>query len=378
MSLHSNPPPTNPLHIRSLRCLGGDSLRVRSSIVQCVPPSQPPSAPAKARSFVPGPLGRPTQPTKRSQPSETSGLGDKAGPHTGAPIPSTGSHPGPVKVTGQVALLSFFDGIATALFALKGLGVAPERRHRQNCEPQGAARRQPCNTRSQAPTPNTRLAPSEVAQQLSQVLTKGTTVLVCGAPPCHDFSVIRSSAPGTSGAERVKFVRWSEWLLQFVRACTFRVVFLAENVSMSSSLQSELDQALQTSSFLCDASTWGVVSRPRLWWSNVLQPPAATECIPPTVLGGAARWRRVNRYWELVPCSPLLPKQVAASCPHARFHSEVEAGRVRFPCITTPADSPQGRPPPLKKRRSESPGTMSRWQASQRAYPPWQFRARRL
>ena len=79
-----------------------------------------------------------------------------------------------------------------------------------------------------------------------------------------------------------------------------------------------------------------------------------------------------------MPSSNLFPAQVAASCQVAEFHSEILAGRAKFPCLTTPAPTPAGRPPPNKKKRSESPGTMARWGRGCRQSPPWQYRATAL
>ena len=147
---------------------------------------------------------------------------------------------------------------------------------------------------------------------------------------------------------------------------------------MSPTSQQELDAALGCKAFACDASSWGVVSRPRLWWSNVVDPPPENVREPPSLLGGQVRWRRLNRHWEVIPNSSWFPRQIASSCPFATFSDEVTSGRLRFPCLTTPAESTQGREPPRKKRRTESPDTVERWKASNRAYPPWQFRQHAL
>ena len=76
------------------------------------------------------------------------------------------------------------------------------------------------------------------------------------------------------------------------------------------------------------------------------------------------------------PNSSLFPRQVAASCPFAAFHEDVVSGKVRFPCLMTPADSTEGHDAlSSKKRRRESPATVERWRAASRRYPPWQYRS---
>ncbi|CAE7405213.1 unnamed protein product, partial [Symbiodinium necroappetens] len=189
---------------------------------------------------------------------------------------------------------------------------------------------------------------------------------------------VRNSPPGLQGQEGCKFRQWCQWLSTFRKALQRQHVFLVENVLPSAEVHRELDKLVGHNSFVVDAASWGVVSRPRLWWSNVLSPPALDCAQPPVVLAGLARWRRYNRCWQLVPSSNLFPRQNAAECPTAVFHPDVVAGRSVFPCLTTPAPSEKGRDPPQKRRRTESPETLRRWAAASRQYPPYQYRTRAL
>ncbi|CAE7027728.1 DD3-3 [Symbiodinium sp. CCMP2592] len=149
--------------------------------------------------------------------------------------------------------------------------------------------------------------PQEVLAALSASVPKDTVVLLFAAPPCHDFSRIRSDPPGTQGQKGSKFVRFAEWLKDFAKSSSFRVLFLVENVYMSASQQQELDRALECRAFACDAANWGIVSRPRLWWSNVVSPPPENVREPPVVLGGQSRWRRLNRHWEMSQARQTYP-----------------------------------------------------------------------
>ena len=284
--------------------------------------------------------------------------------------PSTQS----VQARFPVAVLTFFDGIATALHALKTLQVRPVLSWAWELDP-GAIK----VASSQHPEVIHHgdvfgRSPQDVLAAVSASVPKDTVLLVFAAPPCHDFSRIRSNPPGSSGKEGAKFDQFAVWLSEFKQASPFRVVFLVENVVMPLSMQQRFDNMLQCRSFVCDASSWGTVSRRRLWWSNVINPPAENAREPPTILSGQVRWRRLNRMWELIPNSSLFPKQAATTCPFAVFSNEVSSGRVRIPCLTTPAENPQGREPPAKKRRTESPDTLNRWKEANRPYPAWQFR----
>ncbi|OLP99308.1 hypothetical protein AK812_SmicGene18150 [Symbiodinium microadriaticum] len=291
------------------------------------------------------------------------------------PKPQTETRPVPFTQLRPVALLSFFDGIGVAAQALKSLCVEPSLYF--SFETDVACQRCCTSQHSAVEHQGDALAvdPSRLASTLKTRCSPDTVLLVCAAPPCHDFSAIRgASSPGVAGPEGAKFVSWSKWLQQFASVCTLQLVLVVENVLMQPDIQDLFDKELCCKSFVCDAASWSLVSRPRLWWVSNLSPPKANEPTPASVCGGLARWRKYNRFWQLLPASPVFPKQVASTCSTAVFHNEVVAGRVLFPCLTTPAPSPAGRPPPPKRRRSESPGTMARWKEGSQQYPPWQYR----
>ena len=291
------------------------------------------------------------------------------------PKPQTETQPVPFTQLRPVALLSFFDGIGVAAQALKSLCVKPSLYF--SFETDVACQRCCTSQQSSVEHQGDALAvdPSRLASTLQTRCSSDTVLLVCAAPPCHDFSAIRGAAsPGVAGPEGAKFVSWAKWLQQFASVCTLQLVLVVENVLMQPDIQDLFDKELCCKSFVCDAASWSLVSRPRLWWISNLSPPKANEPTPASVCGGLARWRKYNRFWQLLPASPVFPKQVASTCSTAVFHNEVVAGRVLFPCLTTPAPSPAGRPPPPKRRRSESPGTMARWKEGSQQYPPWQYR----
>ena len=331
-----------------------------------VPPAKAPIGSGSAATH--GPLAACTVPVS---------LGVAPRPPSGQSAPQgnqvTSSAPWPQNQ--PLALLSFFNGIGTAELALQDLGVKPIRSYSWEVD-------RACTSVITSHFPDTKhmgsfdacSVPGTLAM-LAQECPLETMVLITSAPPCVDFSTIKGpGARGTEGPEGSKFAEWASWLMQFLAACPLKVLFIVENVVMAAAFQAKLNALLRCSCFLVDAADWGVVSRPRLWWSNALCPPESLDADPPQVFGGIARWKRWNRLWQLVPASNMFPAQVAAACPFGEFHSEILAGRARFPCLTTPAPTPAGRPPPAKKKRSESPGTMSRWERGCRQYPPWQFR----
>ena len=132
-----------------------------------------------------------------------------------------------------VALLSFFDGIGVAAQALKSLSVEPALYF--SFETDVACQRCCTSQHSSVEHQGDALAvdPSRLASTLKNRCSPDTVLLVCAAPPCHDFSAIRgASSPGVAGPEGAKFVSWSKWLQQFASVCTLQLVLVVENVLM--------------------------------------------------------------------------------------------------------------------------------------------------
>ena len=153
-----------------------------------------------------------------------------------------------------VALLSFFDGIGVAAQALKSLCVEPALYF--SFETDVACQRCCTSQHSSVEHQGDALAvdPSRLASTLKTRCSPDTVLLVCAAPPCHDFSAIRgASSPGVAGPEGAKFVSWSKWLQQFASVCTLQLVLVVENVLMQPDIQDLFDKELCCKSFVCDA-----------------------------------------------------------------------------------------------------------------------------
>ena len=174
-----------------------------------------------------------------------------------------------------VALLSFFDGISSAHQSLLDIGVRPVLSWAWELDPacqQVVKSRHPeVVQKGDALTTD----PAGVIEALRTQCQKDTFVLVACAPPCPDFSQIKGSLSlGTAGPEGRKFVDWiHKWWKPFSSSCKFELGFLVENVTMSQQVQTSLDDLLQTRSFMSDAASFGLVSRPRLWWASHIKPP---------------------------------------------------------------------------------------------------------
>ena len=100
-------------------------------------------------------------------------------------------------------------------------------------------------------------------------------VIILGAPPCPDFSVIKGDeAPGSKGQEGQKFLKFAQFSRALETALSpIPVRYLVENVVLQD--RAEVDffsEALQCNAVILDAADYGITSRPRIWWSRISWP----------------------------------------------------------------------------------------------------------
>ena len=217
----------------------------------------------------------PRQPVRRRGAPERlrPGAGELRGswPHMGGPGSGRRLRPSgncrchsPTPSSRPIAVLSFCCGIGTTFLAVRDLGVSPVLSWCWELDEE-------CKRVTSGHSPRVRhwgdaLAsdPQWTAQLLQAHGPTDTLVLVCAGPPCTDFSQMRSQQPGLSGSEGCKFKEWVKWFQTFRSALQNQHILLLENVIPSASLHAELDRLVLTKSFVVDAASWGVVSRPRL------------------------------------------------------------------------------------------------------------------
>ena len=203
--------------------------------------------------------------------------------------------------------------------------------------------------------------PAGVIEALRTQCQKDTFVLVACAPPCPDFSQIKGSLSlGTAGPEGRKFVDWiHKWWKPFSSSCKFEVGFLVENVTMSQQVQTSLDDLLQTSSFMSDAASFGLVSRPRLWWASHIK---------------TARGTTACASGRSQPAWPTGESGIGTgnSSPAVRGFPDRLLRRAVWGGLA-PAPTQEGRPPPPKRKREESPETMARWRQDSQQFAPWRY-----
>ena len=200
-------------------------------------------------------------------------------------------------------------------------------------------------------------------------------VIITGGPPCHDYSRLRAAAPGKDGPEGSKFVRFANLVRDLEKRRQYpQATLLVENVVPSNKADVRLfERLLSAQATLHDASDFGVISRPRVWWSR----------IP----------------WQELSHKPACPFRIRwttqQGLPRAQFNvdqdsladydldgltwpSVVIEDKKILPCLTTPSDTPGGRPAPRSSKGKVSSDTQQRWLQDGRRFAPWHYEQRNL
>ena len=195
-------------------------------------------------------------------------------------------------------------------------------------------------------------------------------ILVLGAPPCPDFSIICDDAPGFSGKEGAKFTGFADFLSALEQELAgWHFDLLCENVVMQKADEVQhISERLRASPVAVDASDLGLINRPRLWWNRldwkvILQNPFTSQPF---------RWGSIHKLPRLYMDFPWL-EPWDLELDGLRFPARVAKHECRLPCMTTPAPTAEGRPPPKKLRGRMRPDTRQRWLNDGRQYAPWHY-----
>ena len=193
------------------------------------------------------------------------------------------------------------------------------------------------------------------------------TVIIAGGPPCHDYSRIRSSAPGAQGLEGSKFVRFAELVKELERSWGRpQAVLIVENVLPQNKADIRaFEKALAAQAVMHDSSDFGIISRPRVWWTRV-------------------PWQQVSHRSD---CPAKLRWSTHQGVPRVTFAvhpdkiDDFDLGGLKWPsvlldrvgvlpCLTTPSESPEGRPAPRSSKGKVDSQTQARWLRDNRSYAP--------
>ena len=293
---------------------------------------------------------------------------------TGYPPPSTppAAALGQVfqRVEEEVILLSCFDGIGSAALILKGL-VAAISLHiawevDSDCLEVLKARHPEAVIRGDFLKDD----PAEVARAIHRHDPEGTKlVLFASAPPCPDFSRIRDDAPGSAGEEGQKFTAYCEFIRKVEMDIPHkRTGHITENVVMDKGEADHFAGLLDCNTVLADAQDFGLINRPRLWWTRVDWSRTRTN----PITGKRLRWSKNQKYHRLHH-DTQLQEETDLQLDGLRLHTTVASHDKRMPCLTTPAPSDDGRPAPKKLRGKIDPEQKARWLQDGRSFAPWQY-----
>ena len=275
-------------------------------------------------------------------------------------------------VTGQhLIVLSVFDGIGTGILALTQLVGEPRLTLAWEIDPTAIQ-----ITSHHLPFVKhrgdfTKDSPEEIAHLVRRHDPhQQCAVMMLGAPPCPDFSSINQSAESFQGKEGSKFdsyISFTQDLEQKLQGWLF--IHMCENVVMQTQAEvNHVSQGLQADPVVIDAADLGIISRPRVFWTRYKW--GASDTHP--LSGQPLRWGSHHKIPRLYMDYPLVEAD------QLDFDGYTVAGVVarhekRLPCLTTPAPTPEGRPPPKKLRGKMEPDCRERWMADSRRFAPWHY-----
>ena len=195
-------------------------------------------------------------------------------------------------------------------------------------------------------------------------------IVIASGPPCHDFSNIRQDAPGHEGQGGSKFTRFAQLIQSAEKLWSrSRAILLVENViPQNRADMRKVERILDAPAVVHDASDFGTISRPRVWWCRVPWQEIAHRKDCP-----------FNLRWTTMQGIPRVHFDVAKDTLDSFDTDGLVLPRCLteeakpVPCLTTPSDDPQGRPAPRSSKGKISSEATQRWLADKRRYAPWHY-----
>ena len=129
-----------------------------------------------------------------------------------------------------------------------------------------------------------------------------------------------------------------------------------------------VSKQLRAEPIMMDAGDLGIISRPRLWWTRHKW---TSEDRHP-LSGEELRWGSAYKIPRLYLDLPLTEEHELDFDGYC-LPGVVARHEKRLPCLTTPAPTEEGRPPPKKLRGKMDADTRARWLADHRRFAPWHY-----
>ena len=271
----------------------------------------------------------------------------------------------------RIIVLSFFDGMGTGLKALQELIGSPLLVISWEIDVE-------CNKVAHHHFPFMQQRGDFMADDPKEVAAiirrhdehQCCRILVLSAPPCPDFSVIKEDGPGLAGDEGSKFPKFAEFLSSLEHELSqWHFDLLCENVVMQKSNEVQfVSDGLRAQPIIVDAADLGLVNRPRMWWLRVNWKQVRKNPFTDQAL----RWGSLQKMPRLYMDFPWLESS-DLELEGCRLPVRVEKHECRLPCMTTPAPTSEGRPPPKKMKSRMRPDTRTRWLEDSRQFAPWHY-----
>ena len=271
----------------------------------------------------------------------------------------------------QVIVLSVFDGVGTGILAVQQLIGEPRLALAWEIDP--AAQKVVAHR-----LPFVRNRGDFLEDSTSEVIRlvhrhdphQQCILLFLSAPPCPDFSSINDSAKGFAGQEGCKFDKYLIFVDEIEKGLSeWTSIHVCENVVMQTQAEIQhVSRQLKAEPILIDAADLGIISRPRLWWTRHQW--SGSDIHP--ISGEKLRWGRAYRIPRLFMDMPLTEEH-DLDLDGYRLPGVISRHEKRLPCLTTPAPTPEGRPPPKKLRGKMDPEVRSRWLEDHRRFAPWHY-----
>ena len=187
-----------------------------------------------------------------------------------------------------------------------------------------------------------------------------------------DYSDIKGDdAPGKTGPEGSKFVRFCQWqrdLQGRLKGRPFKR--LIENVLPHRRADIRFfEEELGCGAIIWDAADFKKVSRPRVWWTDIDWDDTARVN---ELLQGEPVWAKHFGTWKLSSPQRATNVHVPAGWTEPSCWAE---GKV-LPCLTTPAPTDQGRDAPKSAKGKMSSVVYHRWIQGNRQFAPWHYESK--
>ena len=269
-------------------------------------------------------------------------------------------------------LLSFFDGIGSASLALQSLGLRVRASLEWEVDEAAlAVSTRVCKGLRMKRGDITQDDPAAVSRILQELLQEqDSTVLVTAAPPCVDYSAANGSAQGREGASGSLFVSFVYFLQAIEKTLGRSFPILVENVLLQSGTDCQwFSEQLQAEPIVADGAAFGMISRPRTWWTRVNWAETTKHPYRPEQ---TLTWDK-HQGLRRLQLAVIKDDPSSFDMPGLSFHSSIATGARALPCLTTPAPTPDGRPPPKKMKGKLSAAARQRWLSGNRQYAPWVY-----